>query len=106
MGENDERQCAQTVENLTMRRCSDDEAALKKGLIPFIPSPIFRTLVFEARPPVPGFPRQPSGGGANTWANSWAGVGKPNCRSTRLCSALSRVACTTRPRRLRRPISP
>ena len=34
-----------------------------------------------------GFERQPSGSGANTWANSWAGVGKPNCRRTRACSA-------------------
>ena len=50
---------------------------------------------------VSGFERQPSGSGANTWANSCAGVGNPNCRRTRACSGVSRVACTTRPRRVR-----
>ncbi len=72
----------------------------------FSPSPIFRTPLFEARSRVSVVERQPSGSGANTWANSWAGIGKPNCRRTRACSAVSRVACTTRPRRVRRSISP
>jgi hypothetical protein len=34
------------------------------------PRPIFRTPVSEARLNVFGFERQPSGSGANTWANN------------------------------------
>ncbi len=68
--------------------------------------PIFRTPMFEAHSGVFGFEPQPRGTGANTWANSCAGVGKPNCLSTRACSAVSRVAWTTRPRRVARSINP
>src|SRR5205823_13262041 len=68
--------------------------------------PISRIPVLEAMPSITGFERQPSGSGANTWANSCAGVGNPNCRRTRACSGVSRVACTTRPKRVRRSISP
>jgi hypothetical protein len=42
------------------------------------PRPIFRTSVSEAREEVFGIKRQPSGSGANTWANSCAGVGNRN----------------------------
>ena len=78
---------------------------LAQGFSQF-PRPISRIPVLETMPSITGFERQPSGSGANTWANSCAGVGNPNCRRTRACSGVSRVACTTRPKRVRRSISP
>ena len=68
--------------------------------------PIFRTPVSAARAEVFGIKSQPSGSGANTWANSCVGVGNRNCRRMLLCAGVKRVACTAPPNCVRRSISP
>jgi hypothetical protein len=97
-----------SLQELEQLKQQDAEEWVQAGkpIPPPTAGPIFRTPVSKARPGVFGFDRQPSGNGANTWASRCAGVGKPNWLNTRACSAVSRVACTTRPRRVRRSISP